>query len=106
MFFCSICRPDSEVHSVEGIAYSLDTAVIMAGNFVTKEEVEPAKVNTWGLWYKPWFYHHVESFLHRENNSENFVEFVPTLDFHQRHNKPCFWLAHLWAPWASNPIAR
>jgi len=101
-----LTRPDSEVHSVEGIAYSLDTAVIMAGNFVTKEEVEPAKVNTWGLWYKPWFYHHVESFLHRESKSETFVEFVPTLDFHQRHNKPCFWLAHLWAPWASNPIAR
>ena len=64
------------MHSVEGIAYSLDTAVIMAGNFVTKEEVEPAKVNTWGLWYKPWFFHHVESFLHRQNNSDTFVEFV------------------------------
>ena len=99
------------MHSVEGIAYSLETAVIMAGNFVKEEEVEPGKVNAWGLWFKPWFYHHVESFLHLDKKKEDggrksFVEYVPTLDFHQRHNKPCFWLAHLWAPWASNPIAR
>ena len=104
-----ICRPDSTVHSVEGIAYSLETAVIMAGNFVTEEEVEQEKVNAWGLWFKPWFYHHVETFLHldkEDDGCKSFVEYVPTLDFHQRHNKPCFWLAHLWAPWASNPIAR
>ena len=107
----SIHRPDSTVHSVEGIAFSLETAVIMAGNFVKEEEVELEKVNAWGLWFKPWFYHHVESFLHldkkkEDGGSRSFVEYVPTLDFHQRHNKPCFWLAHLWAPWASNPIAR
>jgi len=106
-----LTRPDSTVHSVEGIAYSLETAVIMAGNFVKEEEVELEKVNAWGLWFKPWFYHHVESFLHldkkkEDGGSRSFVEYVPTLDFHQRHNKPCFWLAHLWAPWASNPIAR
>ena len=99
------------MHSVEGIAYSVETAVIMAGNFVTEEEGEAEKVNAWGLWFKPWFYHHVETFLHMDKEKEDgggnsFVEYVPTLDFHQRHNKPCFWLAHLWAPWASNPIAR
>ena len=94
------------MHSVEGIAFSLETAVIMAGNFVTEEEEGAEKVNTWGLWFKPWFYHHVESFLHLEKEKKPFVEFVPTLDFHQRHNKPCFWLAHLWAPWASNLLAR
>ena len=34
------------------------------------------------------------------------VEYVPTLDFHQRHNKPTFWLSHVWLPWADGPIAR
>ena len=44
------------MHSVEGIAFSLQTAVIMAGNFVTEEEVEAEKVNSWGFWFKSWFY--------------------------------------------------
>jgi hypothetical protein len=34
------------------------------------------------------------------------VEYVPTLHFHQRHNKPMFWLTHMFLPWAHNPIAR
>ena len=31
---------------------------------------------------------------------------MPTLEFHQRHNKPCFWLSHIWLPWAHSPVAR
>jgi hypothetical protein len=34
------------------------------------------------------------------------VEYVPTLHFHQRHNKPMFWHTHLWLPWSHHPIAR
>jgi hypothetical protein len=34
------------------------------------------------------------------------VEYVPTLHFHQRHNKPMFWLTHLWLPWSHHPVAR
>jgi len=96
---------DKEVHSVEGIAYSKDTAVIMAGRFVTKEEVRWEQVNRLGLWFKPWFYQHVATYLGREGEGP-LVEYVPTLHFHQRHNKPCFWLAHLWAPWGSWLVAR
>jgi hypothetical protein len=72
-----------------------------------------------GLWYKPWFYHYVEQFLIKGrifknfqtkcNNNKNVgpaTEYVPTLAFHQRHNKPTFWLSHVWLPWASNPLAR
>ena len=89
-------------HSVEGIAYSKDTAVIMSGTFVEECDVEWDKVNRLGRWYKPWFYHHVETFLEKGSA----VEYIPTLDFHQRHNRPTFWLTQQWLPWASHPIAR
>lgn len=101
---------DSETHkqtendSVEGIAFSRDTAVIMTGQFVTADQVEADKVNRMGLWYKPWFYQYVETFLERGRGE--WVEYVPTLHFHQRHNKPCFWLAHIWLPWADHWLAR
>ena len=57
-----------------------------------------------GRWYKPWFYQHVRSYLARGKGE--YVEYVPTLDFHQRHNKPCFWMSYIWLPWADKPIAR
>jgi len=90
--------------SVEGIAYSKDTAVIMTGQFVKEEEVEKNKVNRMGLWYKPWFYQYVRTFLKRGEGE--YVEYVPTLHFHQRHNKPTFWLSSVWLPWADGPLAR
>jgi len=95
---------ETENDSVEGIAYSKDTAVIMTGKFVTKKEVENQKMNRMGLWYKPWFYQHVRTVLDRGEGE--YVEYVPTIHFHQRHNKPTFWLSHVWLPWADGPIAR
>ena len=91
-----------ESHSVEGIAYSKETAVIMSGTFVEECDVEWDKVNRLGRWYKPWFYHHVETFLEKGSA----VEYIPTLDFHQRHNRPTFWLTKLWLPWSSGLVAR
>ena len=88
--------------SVEGIAFSKDTSVIMTGQFVNADEVERDKLNRIGLWYKPWFYQHAKTFLGKGET----VEYVPTLHFHQRHNKGCFWLAHLYLPWADGPVAR
>jgi len=88
--------------TVEGIAFSRDTAVIMTGVFVNEEEVDWSRVNRMGLWYKPWFYHHVKTFLQTGDQ----IEYIPTLEFHQRHNKPCFWLTHRLLPWAHSPIAR
>ena len=94
-------------HSVEGIVYSSNSAVIMTGTFVEEAEVEWAKVNRLGLWYKPWFYKHVATFLTtREGREEGFTEYIPTLHFHQRHNRPTFWLTPQWLPWASGPLAR
>jgi delta24-sterol reductase len=88
--------------SVEGIMFNLNEAVIMTGEFLEENQVDKTKLNNIGRWYKPWFYKHVRTFLDRGET----VEYIPTIHFHQRHNKPCFWLTHLWAPWADHPIAR
>ena len=92
--------------SVEGIAFNKDTSVIMTGKFVDQAEVEREKINSLGLWYKPWFYQYVREFLERGKAGDVFVEFIPSLHFHQRHNKPCFWMSHIWLPWADGPLAR
>ena len=102
--FSAQTMKDTENDSVEGIAFSRDTSVIMTGQFVSREQVDWARLNPMGRWYKPWFYQHVRSFL--ETGVKEHEEFVPTLDFHQRHNKPCFWMSHIWLPWADKPLAR
>ena len=53
---------DPSVDSVEGILFSLNQGVIMNGTFVDKCEV-PEKLNSIGLWFKPWFYTHIEKIL-------------------------------------------
>ena len=97
---------DTENDSVEGIAFTKDTSVIMTGQFVGQESVDWSKVNRMGAWYKPWFYQYVRSFLQEGGKERVYVEYVPTLDFHQRHNKPCFWMSHIWLPWADQAWAR
>ena len=49
--------------SVEGIMFTENTAVIMTGEFVSEDKVEKDKINRMGLWYKPWFYRYVQTFL-------------------------------------------
>jgi delta24-sterol reductase len=46
---------------VEAIMYNRDQGVIMVGNMSTW--AEPGKLNKIGLWYKPWFFKHVETYL-------------------------------------------
>jgi len=86
--------------SVEGIMYTLDKAVIMTGTFV--DNYEPGKLNPLGLWFKPWFYKHVETFLKKGRR----VEYIPTIDFLFRHNKPFYWLTHIWVPFGHNVLFR
>ena len=81
--------------SVEGIMLGKEEGVIMTGNFVNENEVEYDLLNSIGLWYKPWFYLHVMTAL----DTGRRVEYIPTLHFHQRHNKPCFWLTSLCLPY-------
>ena len=86
--------------SVEGIMYTKDKAVIMTGTFV--DTCESDKLNRIGLWFKPWWYKHVETFLKKGQR----VEYIPTIDFLFRHNKPFYWLTHIWLPFGHNVIFR
>ena len=69
---------ENDNDSVEGIMFTKNTAVIMTGTFVDK--CEPDKLNRMGLWFKPWFYKHVETFLKTGRR----VEYIPTVDFQFR----------------------
>jgi len=91
---------ENDNDSVEGIMFTKDTAVVMTGTFV--DNYESGKLNRMGLWYKPWFYKHVETYL----KSGPGVEYVPTQDFFFRHNKPFYWLTHIWVPFGHNVIFR
>ena len=71
---------ENDNDSVEGIMFTKDTAVVMTGTFV--DNYESGKLNRMGLWYKPWFYKHVETFL----KSGPGIEYVPTQDFFFRYS--------------------
>lgn len=45
---------------------------------------------------------HVESFLKKGQR----VEYIPTIDFLFRHNKPFFWTTQIWVPFGNNVIFR
>ena len=77
-------RGDS-AHFLECLVYSRDQAVVMTGNMV--DCCDPAKLNEAGLWHKPWFYKHVQTFL----QSGPGTEYLPLRDFQHRHSRSMFW---------------
>lgn len=99
---------DDNVDIVEGIVYNEDEAVIMTGSFVDDDaDFNPGQVNDLGLWYKPWFYTHVESFLTRDpSRGESFTEYIPTLSYFRRHVKSVFWLMRGHIGCANHPAFR
>lgn len=58
------------------------------------------QINPIGLWFKPWFFKHVEGFLAKQGkgNGERegeWVEYVPLRHYYHRHSKSLFWGAFL-----------
>jgi len=88
---------------VEGLSYSLETAVVMAGEFIDAKDVPLGAANRLSLWWKPWFYKHVEKILRR--NKEK-VEYIPLTDYYHRHTQSLFWEMELMIPIGNNPIFR
>jgi len=88
---------------VEGLSYSLETAVVMAGKFIDAKDVPLGAANRLSLWWKPWFYKHVEKILRR--NIEK-VEYIPLTDYYHRHTQSLFWEMELMIPIGNNPIFR
>jgi delta24-sterol reductase len=101
-------RPDDEQVAeipmfVEGLAYSLESAVVMAGEFVDAKDVPRGRANRISLWWKPWFYKHVQKIL---NSKQEKVEYIPLTDYYHRHTQSLFWEMELMIPIGNNPIFR
>ncbi|XP_042560686.1 delta(24)-sterol reductase [Clupea harengus] len=88
-------------HFVEGLQYSLDEAVIMTGTMTT--EAEPDKTNRIGLYYKPWFFKHVEELLKADRTA---VEYIPLRHYYHRHTRSIFWELQDIIPFGNNPFFR
>jgi delta24-sterol reductase len=59
---------------VESLAYSQHEQVVMTGTYVDASEVVYAEKNSIGLWYKPWFFKHVQSKLLANKDEGSTVE--------------------------------
>lgn len=88
---------------IEGLAYSLDSAVVMAGEFIDAKDVPRGAANRLSLWWKPWFYKHVKKIL---NSKHEQVEYIPLRDYYHRHTQSLFWEMELLIPIGNNPIFR
>uniref|UniRef100_H3DJS5 Delta(24)-sterol reductase n=1 Tax=Tetraodon nigroviridis TaxID=99883 RepID=H3DJS5_TETNG len=86
---------------VEGIQYTLDSAVIMTGTLT--EHAEPQKVNRIGLYFKPWFFKHVEGYL---RGGQSGVEYIPLRQYYHRHTRSIFWELQDIIPFGNNPLFR
>jgi delta24-sterol reductase len=94
---------------VEGLAFSLDTAVIMSGDFVDAKDVPRGAANHLSRWWKPWFYTHVREMLHNakgETSTICKVEYIPLRDYYHRHTQSLFWEMELMIPIGNNVVFR
>jgi delta24-sterol reductase len=89
---------------VEGLAYSLNQAVVMSGDFVDASEVKRGTANRLSLWWKPWFYKHVEKML--KNKNQEIVEYIPLRDYYHRHTQSLFWEMELMIPIGNHVVFR
>ncbi|XP_034036341.1 delta(24)-sterol reductase [Thalassophryne amazonica] len=86
---------------VEGIQYTLNSAVIMTGTMV--DFPEPDKINRMGLHFKPWFFKHVEGYLTADRTG---VEYIPLRHYYHRHTRSIFWELQDIIPFGNNPVFR
>ncbi len=109
---------------LEGLVYSKNEAVIMKGEFISKKDIpKNGNVNRLSLWYKPWFYKHVQSKLKtnkrltsstststssntKEQIDKLLVEYIPLRDYYHRHTQSLFWEMELMIPIGNHPIFR
>ncbi|KAJ1370928.1 hypothetical protein KIN20_032753 [Parelaphostrongylus tenuis] len=74
---------------VEGIQFSKSVGVMFRGRFSDgPPKNQTANVNKIGRLYKPWFYTHLQKIA---SSNEEYTEFVPIRDFHNRHSRSLFW---------------
>lgn len=100
--FNRACRNTIDHDYVEALTYSRDTGVIMVGQ-LTDISGPDGKINRIGLWFKPWFYKHVESIL---NRGQIVVEYIPLRHYLHRHTRSYFWTMEEIIPFGNNPLFR
>jgi len=82
--------------------YGRDKAVLMCGKLCDNIE-STGKINAIGLWHKPWFYKHVQSFL---DNQTKVVEFIPLRNYYHRHTRSLFWALEEIITFGNHPVFR
>ncbi|GMH53784.1 hypothetical protein TL16_g01530 [Triparma laevis f. inornata] len=90
---------------VEALAYSHEEMVVMPARYASEEEALTGTKNSIGLWFKPWFYKHVEKFLTKGGDGP-WVEYIPLRDYYHRHTKSIFWELEQIIPWGNHPLFR
>lgn len=90
-----------EYEFVDAIAYSLNTAVVVAGNMT--DELDADKSNYIGYFWKPLFYRHVEAML---KSKQRVTEYMPLQHYYHRYSKGLFWEIKDIIPFGNNPIFR
>lgn len=61
---------------LEATIFSKEKAVLLLGDLAEKP-ADSSKINKVGLWFKPWFYKHVETSLKKGE----FEEFIPIREY-------------------------
>nr|AXG64151.1 sterol side chain reductase 2 [Alkekengi officinarum] len=89
-------NPSKVPEMVEGMIYSPTEGVMMTGTYASKKEAKQRGnvINTYGWWFKPWFYQHAQTALKRGE----FVEYIPTRDYYHRHTRSLYWEGKLILP--------
>jgi len=108
---------------VECLAFSKEEYVVMVGNLTDSRNIIGATYNPIGMWYKEWFYKHVERFLGGKNGTAKakavgksseqhalltarYREIIPLRDYYHRHTRSLFWEMADIVPFGNNPVFR
>jgi len=99
-------RPDAP-DFLEATVFAKEQAVIMSGEFaeLPDPQTDPqarGKVNPIGHFWKPWFYKHVEGYLHGSGGDE----YIPLRHYLMRHNRSIFWVVADMISFGNHPVFR
>jgi len=86
---------------LEATLYDRDNAVIQAGYFDARPSTA-APLNRINVWYKPFYYRHVETAL----RSGAFQESIPLQHFLHRFTRSIFWELEDMIPFSNHPLYR
>uniref|UniRef100_A0A8R1DMM1 Delta(24)-sterol reductase n=1 Tax=Caenorhabditis japonica TaxID=281687 RepID=A0A8R1DMM1_CAEJA len=96
-------KSDEKVDFVEALMFNKQKGCIMRGQFSDGPDSEGGVINSISLWYKKWFYTHVEDVIGKRDRT---VEYIPLRDYYHRHSKSIFWELRDIVPFGNNVLFR